>query len=48
VNTHQTTVVADNSLVIANRAASFADFELLYEINMAQKIFFKPPQSTIN
>ena len=31
----------------ANRATSFADIELFYEINMAKKIFVKPTLSTI-
>ncbi|CAF2140283.1 unnamed protein product [Rotaria magnacalcarata] len=39
MNNHQTTHASDQSL--ASRALSFADFELLYEINMARKIFLK-------
>ncbi len=38
-NQHATTTSTHH---VANRATSFADFELLYEINMAKKIFFKP------
>ncbi|CAF4989828.1 unnamed protein product [Rotaria sp. Silwood1] len=44
INNHQTTIVSDHSST--SRATSFADFELLYEINMARKIFFQSIQST--
>ncbi|CAF4383085.1 unnamed protein product, partial [Rotaria sp. Silwood2] len=44
MNNHQTTIISDHSST--SRAASFADFELLYEINMARKIFFQSSQST--
>jgi hypothetical protein len=44
MNNHQTTSIVDHSS--ASRALSFADIELLYEINMARKIFFKSLQST--
>ena len=39
MNNCQTTTISDH--LPTSRAASFADFELLYEINMAKKIFFK-------
>ena len=47
--THQPTSASSESTSIpaASRAASFADFELLYEINMARKIFFKPSSSAV-
>jgi len=37
--TTTTTTISDH--LPTSRATSFADFELLYEINMAKKIFFK-------
>lgn len=43
--TTTTTTLAEQS-PSASRASSFADFELLYEINMARRIFFKIPQPT--
>lgn len=43
-NNHHTTHVTDHTST--SRASSFADFELLYEINMARKIFFKPTATT--
>jgi hypothetical protein len=39
MNNCQTTILSDH--LPTSRTTSFADFELLYEINMARKIFFK-------
>jgi len=44
MNNQHTTITSDHQVI--NRATSFADFELLYEINMAKKIFFKPTTTT--
>ncbi|UJR30370.1 hypothetical protein I4U23_017905 [Adineta vaga] len=45
---NQTTTAIRSEHSSTSRAASFADVELLYEINMARKIFVKPLQSTTN
>lgn len=41
-NNHMTTTMTTEHPV-NNRATSFADFELFYEINMAKRIFFQTP-----
>ncbi|CAF3559082.1 unnamed protein product [Adineta steineri] len=40
-NQPTTTTTTQLDQITTSRASSFADFELLYEINMARKIFFK-------
>jgi len=44
INDQQTTITSDHPST--SRAMSFADFELLYEINMAKKIFFQSTTTT--